>query len=96
MNFPDVNAFAHFIKSNNLMGMCGETNAIVNCLDEYARLCGSCDGKSNQEAKKKGCINLYIIFASKAANYKAQLFGLIGGTVITFYDNQRYLGTITR
>jgi hypothetical protein len=96
MNFPDANAFSHFLQSNNLGGLCNETSALINCLNEYARLCNGCDGMATAEAKKKSCTTLYINFVSKAANYKSKLFGATGGTVITFYDNQKYIGTITR
>ena len=96
MNIPNMQAFAQFIKSNNLTGICAETNLIVNCLEEYSLICGSCGAQKEAESKKKTCLTFYVNFVSKANNYKAQLFRATGGTVITFNDNQRYLGSITR
>ena len=96
MNIPNMNAFAQFVKSNNLTGLCAETNLLVSCLDEYVRICGSCGAQKEAEIKKKSCLTFYITFVSKANNYKDQLFRATGGTVITFNDNQRYLGSITR
>jgi len=78
------------------MGLCGETSAIIRCLDEYARMCGPCDPQSARDGKKKSCTDIYLIFVSKAASFKGQLFAATSDPVITFYDGQRYLGNITR
>lgn len=96
MNIPNVQAFVQFIRSNNLTGLCGEAAAACACMDEFSRMCGGCGQRAAMNSKKSTCVQHYIIFASKAASFKRQLFAVTGGTTITFYDEQRYLGCINR
>ena len=87
--------FYHFAKSNGFANLAPEVQQLINCIDEYGRMC-PCDGNEARTAKFNQCRNFYLAFVAKSNSYKASLLGKVADGRITFYNDKQLLASLNR
>jgi len=84
----------HFAKTNGLINIAPELQQLVNCVEEYGRLC-ACDSQETRQSKINQCRSFYFAFVCKANNYKGALLSKVTDNRLTFYNDQQLLASIT-
>lgn len=95
MRINNAIEFFHFIRSNALTNISPDTIALIQCVEEYGRMC-SCDPEAVRNAKLNQCRRIYSAFLSRAPQFKEQLLSKVpDGALILGVDGQ-IVTTITR
>lgn len=95
MNISGPQECYHFLVGNALVGLCPESQNMVVCIDHLSRMC-PCDPAPAKQSKFNQCMALYAAFASKAPNFKGQLFSKVPENRIQFFLNGQMVGSVCR
>jgi hypothetical protein len=95
MKIGGPNELFHFLTSNGLRNVSGEASALINCIEEYGRLC-TCDSVDIKNAKMNQCRDLYVTFVTRAVNYKGSIMAKVSDPNISFYLGKQLLLFMSR
>jgi hypothetical protein len=95
MRINSPNEMYQFVITHGLTGLAPELQALVICLDEYARMC-SCDPEATRLAKYNQCKDHYVNFASKAYMFSGALLSKITDNNLMLYFNNQLLAIVSR
>lgn len=95
MRINNAIEFFHFIRGNGLTNICPDTTALVQCMEEYSRMC-NCDPEAARSAKLNNCKRIYSTFLSKSSQFKDILLSKISDNVLILCVDGQIVTTLSR
>ena len=96
MEIRNVTQFQNFLLGNGLINLHPQFGELVNCMNEYSRLC-ACIGTDKNKAYN-GCNSMYASVAERVVPaLKHQFLAKTGDPTMTFFqDESKFISTISR